>query len=91
MGKPIITTDHVGCRETVNPGVNGILVAKRNPLELANAIEELAKMPTSALEDMGRQSRALAVRRFDERLVVKSYVDALHDAIPIRRHTEGVT
>ncbi len=25
MGKPIITTDHVGCREVVDNGVNGYL------------------------------------------------------------------
>lgn len=35
MGRPIITTDSPGCRETVKDGINGFLVEPRNPRVLA--------------------------------------------------------
>ena len=41
MGRPIITTDVPGCRETVVHGENGVLVAARDPAALAGAMEEL--------------------------------------------------
>lgn len=30
MGKPIVTTDNVGCRETVDDGINGFLCIPRS-------------------------------------------------------------
>src|SRR5690606_1136521 len=41
MGRPIITTNAPGCKETVRDGWNGFLVAPRNPQALAAAMERL--------------------------------------------------
>ena len=35
MGRPIVTTDVPGCRQTVEPGVNGLIVPVRDPAALA--------------------------------------------------------
>ena len=64
MGRAIITTDVPGCRETVVPGHNGILVPRADPAALAGAMEELVGN-ASALAAMGRESRTLAEERFD--------------------------
>ena len=37
MAEPIVTTDAPGCRETVQPGVNGYLVPVRDADALARA------------------------------------------------------
>ncbi|MDH3462995.1 MAG: glycosyltransferase family 4 protein, partial [Acidimicrobiia bacterium] len=42
MGLPVIATDIRGCREVVDPGVNGLLVPVRSPSDLAEAINILA-------------------------------------------------
>ena len=36
VGRPVITTDVPGCRDTVVPGVNGFLIPKWNAKALAN-------------------------------------------------------
>ncbi len=41
-GRPIITTDWIGCREPIQNGVNGYLVPIKNPKELAKKMYILA-------------------------------------------------
>lgn len=68
MGRPVITTDWPGCRETVRHEVTGLLVPPRD-------VESLVRAMTTFIEDpqlvvsMGRASRELAERRFDVRTV----------------------
>lgn len=64
MGRPVITTDNVGCRETVVDGVNGFLVPVRDPEALAAAMLRFIENP-ALIESMGRESRRLAEERFD--------------------------
>jgi len=64
MGKPVITTDVVGCRETVIDGKNGFLVPVKNPTALASAMEKLLVNP-DLVEKMGQASRKLAVEKYD--------------------------
>lgn len=64
MGRPVITTDSVGCRETVDEGVNGFLVPVRDPEALAAAMQRFIDQP-DLIATMGRESRRLAEERFD--------------------------
>jgi glycosyltransferase involved in cell wall biosynthesis len=68
MAKPIITTNATGCRETVLDGVSGILVPARDPAALAAAMTRFIAAP-ALIGAMGRESRALAERRFDVRRI----------------------
>jgi glycosyltransferase involved in cell wall biosynthesis len=68
-GKPIVTTDVPGCRETVVHGVNGFLVPAKDAHALADAIEALLRDP-ELRRAMGVASRALAEERFDERALI---------------------
>lgn len=67
-GRPAITTDTPGCRETVDERVNGVLVAPRDPIGLASAIESFLKRP-DLIPWMSRASRLKAERRFDAAVV----------------------
>lgn len=40
-GLPVVATDVPGCRETVEPGANGLLVPARDSKALADALEQL--------------------------------------------------
>lgn len=64
MGRPVITTDAPGCRDTVVDGVNGYLVPVRDPAALAQAMLRFIEDPDS-IAVMGRESRRLAEERFD--------------------------
>jgi glycosyltransferase involved in cell wall biosynthesis len=76
VGRPIVTTDWVGCRETVEDGVNGLLVAPRDAAALAERLERYLRDPALAPRH-GAASRALAERRFDVRKVNEQMLDAL--------------
>ena len=69
MGKPIITTDHPGCREVVVDGVNGMLVPIKNAAVLAHAIEAVLGS-TERLIEMGKASREKALAEFDANIIV---------------------
>jgi len=74
MGKPIVTTDAVGCREVVEDGVNGFLVPVRDVGALAQRIVQLIQ-DAELRERMGRAGRLKAVQEFDVRHVVRQYLD----------------
>lgn len=75
MGRPVITTDAPGCRETVEHGVNGLLVPPRDAGALADAMESLI-LDRSRLGAMAGASRALAERKFDVHAVNRAILDA---------------
>lgn len=63
-GRPILTTDVPGCRETVINGINGWLVEKANVEEL---VEKMVWFINNPLEwhRMGTASRSIVENRFD--------------------------
>lgn len=64
MGRPVITTDAPGCRETVTAGDNGFLVPVKNVEELVAAMQKIIEQP-SLVAQMGKRSRERAVERYD--------------------------
>lgn len=74
MGLPIVTTDVVGCRETVDEGVNGFLVPPQNTQALADAIEKLISNPLLR-EQMGKAGRVKAIREFDISTIIEKHLE----------------
>ena len=64
MGRPIITTDAPGCRETVIDGENGFLVPVKSVDALVGAMLKFIEDPTLAPR-MGRRSREIAEEKYD--------------------------
>jgi len=75
-GRPIITTDSVGCRETVIDGRNGFLVQPKSVDQLVRAMFRFIDAP-EIIEEMGRASRQLALTRFDVHTVNKQIIEAI--------------
>ena len=82
-GRAVITTDHPGCRDAIEPGVTGELVPVRDPDALANAIERMLGDPILT-EKMGKAGRELAESSFDVKKVVDQHMQVynglLHSA-----------
>jgi glycosyltransferase involved in cell wall biosynthesis len=76
MGRAIITTNAPGCRETVEEGRNGLLVAPRDAVALADAMLQLLAAP-ERLEAMGQRSREIAEERFDVHAVNRTILGAM--------------
>lgn len=75
-GRPVITTDVPGCRETVVHGVNGYLIAPRNIDSLVKAMEKFITNP-NLCKVMGRESRRIAEERFDSKKINRSLMSLL--------------
>lgn len=76
IGRPIITTDVPGCRETVVDGVNGFLVEKWNPKALAEKMIYFIENPEQ-IEKMGLESYKIAQEKFDADKVNKRLLKIL--------------
>ncbi|PEU72428.1 hypothetical protein CN397_06000 [Priestia megaterium] len=64
MGRPIITTNSPGCRETVKEGVNGFLIPPKNSSYLSEKIIWMIEHPEE-VNSMARESRRIAEETFD--------------------------
>lgn len=64
MARAVITTDAPGCRETVVPGVNGLLVPIKSAEALAQAMLDLLR-DRQQVEAMGQQGRRIAEQKYD--------------------------
>ena len=73
MGKPIITTDIPGCRETVEENKNGYLVKPKDTKSLEEGMKKFLSLTTEERQNMGRYGRQKAEREFDICDVVKTY------------------
>lgn len=67
-GRAVITTDNVGCRETVTPGKNGYLVPVRDVSAIVDAMQSLIDRPQE-LVSMGKAGRKIAEEKFDIKLI----------------------
>lgn len=64
VGRPIITTDVPGCRETVVDGINGFMVPAKDAVRLAEKMIWFIENPSS-IATMGAASRKMAEEKFD--------------------------
>ena len=64
MGRPIITTDAPGCRETVIQGENGYLVPIKNVEKLVESMMKFID-DRDLLRTFGKKSREIAVHKYD--------------------------
>lgn len=67
-GLPVVATDVIGCREVVNDGVNGLLIAPRDPVGLAAALRRL--IADKPLRDrLGHAGRQRAEAEFSSGII----------------------
>lgn len=74
IGRPVVTTDSVGCRDTVVDGKNGYMIPIKDSDALAMALKKLIDNP-ELRQTMGKNAREFAVKRFDIKDVVKVHID----------------
>ena len=74
MGVPSVVTDIRGCREAVDPGVNGLLFAAGDSDALSRALIELLRN-AERRATMAAAGRAMAEEHFDEQKVFGRVLD----------------
>ena len=82
MGKPIITTNVVGCKDVVEHGVNGYLCEVKNAQDLALKMKEMLLLSEDQRRTMGKNGRLKMEKEFDENIVIQKYLQAIDLALP---------
>ena len=77
MGRPIITTDVPGCRDTVDNGRNGLLCSARDVESLTDAMERFVEMSDAQRAAMGEHSRRKMETEFSDTIVIDRYLRAV--------------
>jgi glycosyltransferase involved in cell wall biosynthesis len=80
MAKPLITTDSVGCKETVEDGVNGFLCKIKDAKSLQEAMRKIILMNKEKRLQMGLAGRNKIVQTFDVRKVMEKYCQIISEA-----------
>lgn len=77
-GRPIITCNSIGCKDTVDDGVNGFLIPIKDSSALAEKLSLLIEDSELRMR-MGAASREKAVREFDLNEVIRKHLCAYAD------------
>lgn len=80
IGRPIITTQSIGCKDTVDDGVNGFLIA---PKEVEPLVEKLRLLIDNAVlrQKMGKAAREKAEREFSLDVVIERHLSIYDELI----------
>lgn len=76
MGRPVITTDAVGCRDTVEEGINGFKVPIGNAKAIAEAMSVFIRQP-DLIRSMGAMSRQMAEKNYDVKKINKTILSEM--------------
>ena len=80
-GKPIITTDNIGCRDVVIDGENGFMCEKKSTESLIKALLKFAELSTEERKIMSNKSRSIAEKTYDEKIIIREYLNKIHSLI----------
>ena len=85
MGLPAVTTDVPGCRQAVVDGETGLLCHARDAMALASAMRRMLLLTPEERSKMGNMARERVVLEFDEKIVVRCYLNMVKDILDDQR------
>ena len=75
-GRPVITTDRIGCREAVDDGVTGYIVPIRDKEATLDAVVKILGLSREKRIEMGLAGRKKMEMQFDRNIVIRMVNDA---------------
>lgn len=80
IGRPVITSNSVGCKETVEDGVNGFLIQPKDVYALTEKLDLLLG-DAELRQKMGKASRAYAEKYFDIEVVIERHLNIYDELV----------
>ena len=74
LGVPGIASDIIGCRDVIEPNVNGVLVKPRDTDALYTTMKDWVEHP-ERVKEMAKKSRAIVVERYSDAVVRNAYYE----------------
>ena len=81
IGRPVIATDTPGCSRVVVDGITGLLCKARDSNDLAEKMVRMIEMSVEERVAMGLSGRQYVEEKFDEKIVIKQYIDAIDKCV----------
>ena len=81
MGKPLIASDIPGCKEIIKDGHNGYLFKVQSTSALIDKLVEFMELDGNDRTVMGANSREKIETEFDRNIVIKQYLEVIHDIL----------
>jgi len=82
-GRPIVTSTHGGCPETIRHGVTGLVVNPDSVAAVADGIERLLLLDPKERDAMGARGRQFVLDHFSNAILSRKLADLL-DSLPSR-------
>ena len=73
IGRPVVATRVVGCKDVVDDGKTRLLCNPRDPVDLAEKLLTFIDLPRIDRVKMGQEARAKIEKEFDEKDVIQRY------------------
>ncbi|MGE6295699.1 glycosyltransferase family 4 protein [Aeromonas media] len=85
IGRPIITTDNVGCKEVVDNEYNGFLCEPKSVISLTSCLKKFIELEFYEKETMGFNSRKKIQQKFDEKIIIDKYLSEINKIVNIEQ------
>lgn len=79
IGRPIVTTDAVGCRDAMDDGISGFCCRAGDAGDLADKLFRMIEMTHEERVRMGLEGRKKMEREFDEKIVIRRYLEVVDE------------
>ena len=80
-GRPLISTDNQGCRETFIDNVSGFIYRSADVDELVEKIEKFLSLPNEKRKEMGEKGREYIKENFSRDIVIDAYIKKIKEII----------
>jgi glycosyltransferase involved in cell wall biosynthesis len=77
MGKPVITSNTPGCRQTVINGVNGFLIPVKDEDALRSSMQNFMELDAETRINMGEKGREMVFKKFDSKLIANNFMNLI--------------
>ncbi|MCE2615611.1 MAG: glycosyltransferase family 4 protein [Phocaeicola sp.] len=76
-GRPLITTDRAGCKETVEDDVTGFIIKQKDSQDLIDKIEKFLSLTNEERKTMGVKGREKMEKEFNRQIVINAYLEEI--------------
>lgn len=81
IGRPIITTRNVGCKEIVEDKITGFLCNVKDVKDLVDKMKSYINMSEAEQKKMGYLARKKAEKDYDENIIIQKYCDEINKKV----------
>ena len=77
LKKFVITTNVPGCSDVIKHNFNGFVCRPKSVISLSRSMSNFLKLNHNLIKKMQNRSRAIILRRFDEKIILKKFLEVI--------------